>query len=64
MEEDQVLLEQLDHHPSLATGRQGIAGSGTSTAGLAFGKNPPGNGLTEEFTGETTALNLKTITDS
>jgi hypothetical protein len=31
---------------------------------LAFGGGPPYIATTEEFTGETTALNLKTITDS
>jgi hypothetical protein len=35
--------------------------SGTTSSGLIHGGN---NNKTEEFTGETTALNLKTITDS
>ena len=54
--------------PSLATGRRRVAGAGTSTAGLAFGgRTPPtsaGSTATEEFTGETSAVNYKTITTS
>ena len=62
----------------LGTARYTLAGGGTQTAGLAFGGDIlPGpsalafggfgsgdSNATEEFTGETTALNLKTITDS
>ena len=54
--------------PSLATQRGYHAGFGTSTAALAAGnRNAPDGAvqnITEEFTGETTAINLKTITDS
>jgi len=56
--------------PSLATARSaGSSGDGTSTAAFLAGGNVPGPNptrrvTTEEFTGETTALNLKTITDS
>ena len=55
--------------PSLATARGYLGGCGTSIASLAIGGsiNPaPANikNATEEFTGETTSLNLKTITDS
>ena len=51
--------------PSLATGRQLLGGSGTSTAGLGFGgRNPSFTGATEEFTGETTAGNVKTFSTS
>ena len=39
-------------------------GNGSSAAGLWCGGNPGYNAQTEEFTAETTALNLKTITDS
>ena len=57
--------------PSVATARSGL-GAGdigaTQTSGIIFGghitPNPSGYQQTEEFTGETTALNLKTITDS
>ena len=49
--------------PNLATGKAYAGGAGTTTAGIAMGGQ---NSLTatEEFTAETTALNLKTITDS
>ena len=52
--------------PNLATARYYLAGCGTSSLGLAFGGNlgPGTSNATEEFTGETTSLNLKTITDS
>ena len=56
--------------PSLGTGRYGIRGSvqGTSTSASAFGGLVPSpfTGLTntEEFTGETTSLNVKTLTQS
>ena len=49
--------------PNMATARRFISGAGTATAGLGFGGNPPNNS-TEEFTGETTALNVKTLTQS
>jgi hypothetical protein len=55
--------------PSLATARRQVASTRVETgnaAALAFGGSPvPGTGtLTEEFTGETTAANVKTITTS
>ena len=55
--------------PSLATARRQLASTRVetgNTAALAFGGSPvPGTGtLTEEFTGETTAGNVKTITTS
>ena len=59
--------------PNLGTGRRALAGggAGTQTAALAFGgiispqPAPVGNeASTEEFNGETTALNLKTLTTS
>jgi len=53
--------------PSIATGRFDLKGSGgTATAAyIAGGAASPGNtNATEEFTGETTSLNLKTLTDS
>ena len=54
--------------PSLATARTNGQGFGTSTNAVACGGNAyPGGTVvnaTEEFTGETTSLNLKTITDS
>jgi hypothetical protein len=54
--------------PSLATGRYDIRGAGGPTAALAIGGEAPGaptiKSLTEEWTGETTALNVKTLTTS
>ena len=56
--------------PSLGTARYGIGGSnqGTTTAALAFGGLYPSpfTGLTntEEWNGETSALNVKTLTQS
>ena len=55
--------------PSLATARTNAQGFGTSTNAVAAGGDtypggPVGRNLTEEFTGETTALNIKTITTS
>jgi len=52
--------------PSMSTARFGSGGAGTQTAGLVFG-GTPGSGVTaatEEFTGETSADNVKTITTS
>ena len=46
---------------SLGTGMNELGASGTSTAGLVNGGN---NNKTEELTGQSTALNLKTLTDS
>ena len=53
--------------PSLATGRNSLGGCGTASASLAAGgNNAPSYNLvnTEEFTGETSALNIKTISTS
>ena len=57
--------------PSIATARSALAGGGegaTQTSSIVFGGHispaPTGYQQTEEFTGETTSLNLKTITDS
>ena len=51
--------------PSLATARYGAGGTGTATAGLAFGgREPTHSTKTEEFTGQTSATNYKTITTS
>ena len=54
--------------PSLATSRAGGGGSGTQTAGLTFGGTTDAGSTfttaTEEFTGDTTALNYKTLTSS
>ena len=50
--------------PSIATGRRYLAGAGTNTSGLVFGGGPSVTQATEEFTGETTAANVKTITTS
>jgi hypothetical protein len=54
--------------PSLASGRQRLtAGSGSSTAALGSGgysNTTASVTATEEFTGETTALNVKTLTQS
>ena len=52
--------------PSLGTGRRGLAGAGTSSLALAFGgrTNPGPVNNTEEFTGETTAANVKDFTTS
>jgi hypothetical protein len=48
---------------NMGTGRGGTAGGGTTAAFLAFGGDGDVDG-TEEFTAATTALNLKTLTDS
>ena len=57
--------------PSIATARSALAGGdigAIQTSSIVFGghisPNPSGYQQTEEFTGETTSLNLKTITDS
>ena len=50
--------------PSLATSRYGAAGAGTGTAGLCFGGMPGFKTTTEEFTSETSATNIKTVTTS
>ena len=50
--------------PSMANSVYAHASSGTTSAALATAGVGPSSTATEEFTGETTALNLKTITDS
>ena len=51
--------------PSMATARRGGAASGTATSCLGVGgERPAQSNHTEEFAGETTSFNLKTITDS
>ena len=49
---------------NLATARINPAGFGTSTNAVVAGGGPPVTAATEEFTGETSALNIKTITTS
>ena len=50
---------------SMATARRQLAGGGTQTDALAFGgQAPPESNATEEFTPESTSLNIKTITTS
>ena len=50
---------------AMGTARVALGGAGTNTVGLAFGGNaPPQTAATEEFTGETTSLNVKTLTQS
>jgi hypothetical protein len=50
---------------AMSTARVALGGAGTNTAGLAFGGDgPPKLAATEEFTGATSALNIKTITTS
>ena len=51
--------------PSAATARRTLGSAGTQTAALGFGGYTPGKTTaTEEFTGETTAVNIKTFTTS
>ena len=52
--------------PSMGTARYALAGkSGTSTSALGCGGEvTPQTNATEEFTGETTAVNVKTLTQS
>jgi hypothetical protein len=51
--------------PLLGTARFDSAGSGTGTAAMVAGGAEPANTTAvEEFTGETTALNVKTLTQS
>tara|TARA_Y100001963_G_scaffold158246_1_gene257206 strand:+ start:899 stop:2713 length:1815 start_codon:yes stop_codon:yes gene_type:complete len=53
-------------NPACASGQYYVGGAGTVSGALALtGRTSPGYSNTvEEFTGETTAINLKTITDS
>jgi hypothetical protein len=51
--------------PNMATARYGAMGAGTGTSALAAGGRAPGfSTATEEFNGETTSANVKTITTS
>ena len=52
--------------PSLATGRGSTNGNGIATAGLMVSGGPPSGTTTntEEFTGETTSVNIKTFSSS
>ena len=58
-------MEHLGQQDQLWVQVEDMAGSttGTQTLALQFGGSPGAN-TTQEFSGETTALNLKTITDS
>ncbi len=49
---------------NLATARINPFGFGTSTNAVVASGGPPVTAVTEEFTGETTAINIKTITTS
>ena len=48
----------------MATSRGRAGMSGTEAAGVVFGGNPSATNATEEWTGETTALNTKNISTS
>ena len=51
--------------PSMATARYNLGGCGTVSAGLAFGGNTGSvSNSTEEYTPESTAVNVKTLTQS
>ena len=50
--------------PSMSTARRGGAAAGTAASCLAVGGESPQKNNTEEFTGETSALNVKTLTQS
>ena len=51
--------------PSLGTARRGGAGAGTYASCLAVGgEEPSQSNKTEEWTGESSAINLETVTDS
>ena len=52
--------------PAMSTARWELSGGGTSTSALVFGGQGPSpiHNSTEEFTGETTSLNVKTLTQS
>ena len=52
--------------PALGTGRGYMMGCGTGTSALGIGGQAPPSGTTatEEFTGETTAANIVTVTTS
>ena len=51
--------------PNIGTGRSGYGQAGTQAAGLIFGGATPSvTTATEEFTGETTSVNIETLTQS
>ena len=51
--------------PSIGTARHALAGAGIQTAALAAGgRTPSYTGATEEFTPETTSINVETLTQS
>ena len=50
--------------PSLGTARVGGAGAGSASSCLAVGGETPQKDLTEEFTAETSAVNIETLTTS
>ena len=50
--------------PNMANGRNNAGGSGIQSSGLIAGSFYPGNTNVEEFTPETTSLNVKTLTQS
>jgi hypothetical protein len=50
--------------PTMATARGGTYSIGDSSGAYAAGGNPPVSTTVEEFTGETTAVNVKTLTQS
>jgi hypothetical protein len=50
--------------PSMATARGRMANVGTASSGFVAGGNPSATNATEEWTGETTTLNVKTLTQS
>ena len=52
-------------NPNMATARRGLGGAGINTAALAFaGYTGSDTAASEEFTGETSAANVKTLTQS
>ena len=51
--------------PNMATARRGLGGAGIQTSALGFaGYTGSDTAASEEFTGETTSLNVKTLTQS
>jgi hypothetical protein len=48
----------------MATSRGRAGMSGTEAAGVVFGGNPSATNATEEWTGKTETLNVKTLTQS
>ena len=50
--------------PNMSNGRNSAGGSGIQSSGLIAGPFYPGNTAVEEFTAETTTVNVKTLTQS